>query len=108
MSASHHPQTRERFAHLPSVITRTFADGTFVFYVAEFGLAFRDARVVFRVREDRDPLERAREKGLRGFDRLVPARPEHVEAWLRSHSNYRGGPVMATTTMQTPATDHRA
>lgn len=46
--------------------TYRFADGDFRFYVATFGSWADDARIVFRVRVDRDPHERAGEKGIRG------------------------------------------
>ncbi len=38
------------------------------------GSAYADARKAFRVRFDRDPHERAAEEGIRGYDRIVPAR----------------------------------
>ncbi len=52
--------------------TFRFPDGAFRFFTALFGSAYGDASVVIRVREDREPAERAREKGLHGFDRVVP------------------------------------
>jgi len=48
-----------------------FPDGEFRLFCASFGSAYGDARKVFRVRVDRDPHERAAEKGIRGYDRIV-------------------------------------
>ena len=39
-----------------------FQDGTFSFFTAEYGSWARDQRIVFRVRTDREPKERAAEK----------------------------------------------
>ena len=54
-------------AHTPIA----FPDGEFRLFCAMFGSAYGDARKVFRVRVDRDPHERAAEKGIRGYDRIV-------------------------------------
>jgi hypothetical protein len=56
-----------------------FRDGEFGFYTAHYGSWANDARVVFRVRTDRNPRERAREKGIQGFDRIVPASEKEIE-----------------------------
>ncbi len=68
--------------------TFRFPDGAFRFFTALFGSAYGDASVVIRVREDREPAERAREKGLHGFDRVVPALDAEVEAWFDSHADW--------------------
>jgi len=67
--------------------TYRFADGTFRFFVAMFGSSYGDAAIVFRVRVDRDATERAREKGIRGYDRILPIIVEGdlVTRWLDSH-----------------------
>ena len=44
-----------------------------------------DARIVFRVRADRDPQERAAEKGIRHFDALRISTPREIGRWLISH-----------------------
>jgi len=60
-----------------------FPDGTYRFYAATFGSSYDDAVIVFRVRVDRDATERAREKGIRGYDRILEGDP--VARWLDSH-----------------------
>jgi len=75
--------------------TFRFPDGHFSFWTVLFGSAYNDASVVIRVRDDNQPRERAREKGLRGFDRVVPALDTEVQAWFASHADSfrsRGGP----------------
>jgi len=63
-----------------------FPDGEFRLFCASFGSAYGDARKVFRVRVDRDPHERAAEKGIRGYDRIVAVLdPELIGAWVASH-----------------------
>ena len=73
----------------PTTTTHTpiaFPDGDFRLFCASFGSAYGDARKVFRVRVDRDPHERAAEKGIRGYDRIVAVLdPELIEAWVASH-----------------------
>ena len=71
--------------------TFRFADGDFRFYVASFGSWANDAHIVFRVRIDRDPHERAAEKAIRGYDRVLPLKLEGdlVARWLISHPDQR-------------------
>lgn len=47
-----------------------FNDGVFRLFLAEFGSAYGDKQILFRVRIDRIPAERAKEKGIIGYDRL--------------------------------------
>jgi hypothetical protein len=68
------------------------------FYAAELGPDYDDVRAIFRVREDADPLQCAREKDLGEFTRLAAAREEDVETWLAGHPVYR--PVAAPTAKQ--------
>jgi hypothetical protein len=44
--------------------------------------------MVFRVRVDRGPLERAAEKGIRGFDELRISTPREIGRWLISHQDF--------------------
>ncbi len=71
--------------------TYRFADGDFRFYVATFGSWADDARIVFRVRVDRDPRQRAAEKAICGYDRVLPLKLEgdYVTRWLISHPGQR-------------------
>ena len=63
--------------------THSFSDGNFTFWTAHFGAAFKDARIVFRVRDDNDPETRAGEKGIRRWwDRLLPATEAETAAWM--------------------------
>ena len=84
--------------HLADCPRRTFADGTYRFYAAELGPAYDDARAIFRVREDADPVRCGHAKGLGAFTRLAAAREEDVETWLAAHPAYR--PVAAPTAKQ--------
>lgn len=68
--------------------TLRFRDGELAFYTAEFGSWAADARIVFRVRADRDPRERAAEKGIRSFDRIVPSTRRQIARWLISHPDH--------------------
>lgn len=47
-----------------------FDDGIFRLFLAEFGSAYGDKQILFRVRIDRIPAERAKEKGIVGYNRL--------------------------------------
>ena len=69
--------------------TLRFPDGRFTLYTAQYGSWTNDQRIVFRVRVDRDPHERAGEKGIRDFDRLVPASTQEIAWWLESHPGRR-------------------
>jgi len=67
----------------------TFTDGEFQFWTARYGSAFNDAKIVFRVRADRIPSERAKEKNIVGYDRLYPASENEIDAWLQSHPSFK-------------------
>lgn len=62
-----------------------FNDGNFTFYSALYGSWAGDKIVVFRVREDNTPKQRAKEKNITCYDRLVPSNAGEVAAWLRGH-----------------------
>ena len=66
-----------------------FQDGEFSFYTALYGSWANDQKIVFRVRADRDPKERAKEKEIKGWDRIVPATNDEIQAWLASHPTYK-------------------
>ena len=66
-----------------------FVDGTFRFYTACFGSWAGDARIVFRVREDTTPKIRAKQKGIKNYDRLLPATKEEIDMWLEEHDDYK-------------------
>jgi hypothetical protein len=57
----------------------------FVFYTALYGSWKNDLRVVFRVRADRKPEDRAKEKGIKYYDRLVLSTTEEIQAWINNH-----------------------
>ena len=63
--------------------TYTFKDGKFKFYTAHYGSWARDKRIVFRVRIDSDPKERAKEKNIKQFDRIVPSSKYEIEQYLK-------------------------
>jgi hypothetical protein len=68
--------------------TYQFKDGEFKFYYAQYGSMDRDKRIVFRVRVDRDPKERAREKGIAGWDRIIQVwegQEWMIEQWFATH-----------------------
>ena len=68
--------------------TYQFKDGEFKFYYAQYGSMDRDKRIVFRVRVDRDPKERAREKGITGWDRIIQVwegQEWMVDQWFATH-----------------------
>ena len=71
------------------MLNEKMIDGEFSFWVAEYGSSYGDARVVFRVRSDRTPKDRAFEKNIRGWDRLVPANQNQVAAWFESHQKFK-------------------
>ena len=66
----------------------TFKDGKFSFYTAIFGSWNKDRRLVFRVREDSSPRKRAKEKGIKGYDRIFLASNQEIRHWINTHSNY--------------------
>lgn len=68
--------------------TLRFGDGRFALYTAEYGSWAGDARIVFRVRADRDPQKRAAEKGIRHFDALRLSTPREIGRWLISHPDF--------------------
>jgi len=65
-----------------------FKDGVFTFWTAHYGSWARDARIVFRVREDSTPEKRAEQKSIRCWDRLFPAQEDEIEQWRNSHKDY--------------------
>jgi len=68
--------------------TLGFGDGRFRFRTAAYGSWAGDARIVFRVRADRDPQERAAEKGIRHFDALRISTRREIGRWLISHPDF--------------------
>lgn len=63
---------------------------TYQFYLAEYGSAFGDKRIIFRVREGVDPVVRAMEKGIKYYDRLGLCTYEpFIQMWLNSHPTYQ-------------------
>lgn len=69
-------------------IKYTFKDGVFFFYTAHYGSWARDIRIVFRVRVDRLPKERAEEKEIFYYDRLIPSTQEEIDEWVVSHLDF--------------------
>lgn len=69
-----------------------FPDGQFTFWAAEYGSWANDSRVVFRVRADRTPRDRAWEKNIRQYDRLVPATRVQINLWQAGHPDLVGTP----------------
>jgi len=68
----------------------TFSDGVFSFHTVIYGSWAGDKRIVFRVRSDRNPIERAAEKQIRNYDRVVPSTQQEIDAWFFSHSGFVG------------------
>lgn len=66
----------------------TFQDGVFSFWTAHYGSWNNDVRIVFRVREDSTVMERATQKGIKCYDRLLRSTQEEVAKWLEGHPNY--------------------
>ena len=81
-------------------VVYSFGDGDFILVAATYGSQHNDARIIFRVRTDRNPHERATEKGVIGYDRLIPADAEQIEAWLDSHPDYAPTSFYETDTPQ--------
>ena len=67
-----------------------FCDGIFEFYTAHCGSYSRDKRIVFRVREDTTPEERAKEKKIENYDLLLPSTDEEVKSWMEGHKGHKG------------------
>lgn len=65
--------------------THHFDDGDYSFWVAEYGSIDNDMMIVFRVRKDRTPESRAREKLPAGWGRIHHATPEEIQKWHNSH-----------------------
>lgn len=63
----------------------TFDDGKFYFQTAHYPNGRRD---VFRVRIDRVPRERAREKGIEGYTHLEPSTESERAIWFMTHPDY--------------------
>ena len=70
---------------LPTNQQYTMPDGVFTFWTAQYGSWANDRRIVFRVRIDTTPNERATEKDIKGYDRLVPATDWETAMWIRGH-----------------------
>lgn len=66
-----------------------FHDGEFTFYTAVYGSAYNDARIVFRVRSDQTAMQRAAEKSIRHYDRLLLSNKHEISHWLKGHSEYK-------------------
>lgn len=73
-----------------------FIDGSFVFHVAQYGSWAKDARVVFRVRIDRDKYDRAKEKGIVHYDRIFFATSEMIDRWI-AEKKAKGSPLVPLT-----------
>lgn len=67
-----------------------FQDGVFTFFAAEYGSYANDAIVVFRVREDRNPKERATEKCIKHYQRLCPCCGRYIQKWFDTHPSELG------------------
>ena len=67
----------------------TFKDGKFEFYTAHYGSWARDMRIVFRVRNDTTAKNRALEKSIEFYDRLLPSTETEIKSWLNSHNDYK-------------------
>lgn len=65
-----------------------FHDGIFTFWVAEYGSQFNDAQLVFRVREDAEPKARADQKGIKYYNRIVPAFEWQIQHWMLDHPDF--------------------
>ena len=59
------------------------------FYMATYGSTFGDKKIIFRVREGIDPKVRAKEKGIKWYDRIVPCTyQDYIHMWLDTHKEY--------------------
>lgn len=63
----------------------SFNDGHYRFFTAQYGSWAADKRIVYRVQVEKDHFERAREKGITGFDRIFPASDDEIVAWKKDH-----------------------
>ena len=66
-----------------------FPDGIFSFHTAIYGSWQNDARKVFRVREDNTEHERAKQKGIRYYDRIVTANAFEIVRWIETHPHHQ-------------------
>lgn len=64
-------------------------DGIFSFWTAHYGSWAKDVRVVFRVRNDSNPEQRAQEKKIEYYDHLSPSTDGEIEQWLENHMDYK-------------------
>jgi len=62
-----------------------FKDGSFRFYTAQYGSWKNDQIIVFRVRIDRNPNDRALEKGIKYYDRIVRSTDQEINEWFVGH-----------------------
>ena len=76
-----------------------FDDGEFKFYTAIYGAWNDDKRIVFRVRIDRVPEDRAKEHNIRNYDVLTLSTKSEIEDWLKTHPLY---PWRDWTSIQSP------
>lgn len=65
-----------------------FWDGLFRFYTAHYGSWRSDIRIIFRVRVDRKPGERAAEKNIKSYDRLLPSTQREIKKWMKGHPSF--------------------
>lgn len=65
-----------------------FADGIFRLFSAEYGSEFNNAIIFFRVRIDRNPYERAKEKGIKWYDRLTDCTAN--DNLVNRYASYKG------------------
>lgn len=77
---------------MPELLDRhvyVFLDGAFRFYTVCYGSHMNDQRLIFRVRTDRMPNDRAAEKGFRNYDRIIPSTESEVATWFKNHPDMR-------------------
>jgi hypothetical protein len=72
----------------------SFRDGVFTFWIA----LYPGYGIVFRVRDDSVPAVRAIQKGIVGWDKVVPAYEEQVQKWVQTHKDY---PIFDVTEKET-------
>ena len=72
-------------------------EGKFTFWVAQYGSWANDCRFTFRVRTDRNLLDRASEKLPNGWDKLLPANQTEIQGWLTRHPQYKVLAIRTTT-----------
>ena len=61
-----------------------FKDCEFNFYTAHYGSWANDKRIVFRVRNNKFPQNRAEEKRIENYDRIIPA--SKVEKYCQNNN----------------------